>query len=240
MITAISLDLWDTLIESEQGPLESYTLMELEALRKIIGESKNIEKDEIIESYLKLHKYRSVIKPETFAKLLCYLLGINQHDQLLNKAIEAYVEAGYNYFPKLIAGAVELLEYSKKRGLKVVVVTNTHFTGRTVHKMLENIGIAKYVDFVISSADYEVLKPNPRLFKIALDLLKANPWEVIHIGDSCTRDVLGAFSAGMKSILYARREKSIEACKHVPLLGVIKDLREAIPILKKYTGDGFE
>lgn len=239
MINAISIDFWDTLIESEQGPLESYTLMELESLRKILSESRNIEKDVIIEAYSRLSTYRGVTKPEIFARLLCYLLGFNQYDQLLNRAIEAYIEAGCRYVPKLIPGALSILRFAKNHGLKVVIVTNTHFSGKTISKILENAGIAKYVDFIVSSADYEVAKPNPRIFKIVLDLLKVNPWEVIHIGDSCTRDALGAFSVGINSILYARREKSIKECINIPLLGIVRSLEEAIPLIDRYVSGGF-
>jgi len=95
-----------------------------------------------------------------------------------------------------------------------------------------NSGIGEYIDLIVSSADYEVLKPHPRIFQIALQQLNINPHEAVHIGDSCIRDVLGAYVAGLKPVLYARRQKSVDKCIRIPGLKVVYSLREAINVVE--------
>jgi len=70
-----------------------------------------------------------------------------------------------------------------------------------------------------------------------MNALGVKPFEAIHIGDSCSRDVLGAYVSGIKPILYARRSESIRACEEIPGLTIIYSLREAIPVLEKILGE---
>ncbi len=237
MIKAVFLDLWDTLIYSEPGPIETYTRMELESITKTLSRVKNIDIDRVARAYRVLVEYRGVIKPGVYAKLLASLLGFNPNDPLLEEVAVEYEFGAVQYTPRVVEGARELLEYIKNKGLKTALVTNTHFSSSTLRIILGNAGLSRYIDVIVSSADYEVLKPHPRIFEIAMNALGVKPFEAIHIGDSCSRDVLGAYVSGIKPILYARRSESIRACEEIPGLTIIYSLREAIPVLEKILGE---
>jgi putative hydrolase of the HAD superfamily len=47
-------------------------------------------------------------------------------------------------------------------------------------------------------------KPDPKIFRAALDALQVSPLEVVHVGDSMTGDVEGAKAAGIAPILLDR------------------------------------
>lgn len=236
MLRAISLDLWDTLIESEGGPLEPYALLEIDAVLRAISGRREVDISLVEMAYGRLRGYRGYITPDTFAKALGALLGIPPGDPLLNDIVSAYKLAALSYVPKPTRGSAELLRYAKRRGLNVIVITNSHFTSDVVKGFLDNAGLGKYVDLVISSSDYELNKPEPGLFEIALREAGLSPGEVMHIGDSCIRDVVGALLAGIEPVLLARDNGEPALCSNISGLRVIRALEEAIGIIEERAG----
>ncbi len=70
------------------------------------------------------------------------------------------------------------------------------------------LGLERFFPHVVLSTDYGFLKPDPRLFSIALTLLGVAPGEAVYIGDSPENDVSGPKQAGMRAVLLNRdREK---------------------------------
>jgi len=230
VLKALSVDLWGTLIEDEPGPIETYAYMKLKALWEVLSKYSSIDFNSVIEIYMKIIKYKGFTPPRLFAKMIALILGFSD-ERILEEASIAYEQGAYSYKPRTIPGARELVEYAKSAGLKVVVVTNTSFSAMGVLKLLENAGLREYVDYVASSADLGVEKPNPRIFQLALRAISVEPWEAVHIGDSCSRDVLGSLLAGLKPVLYARKPRSVELCK-VLKIPVIESLNRAIEVIQ--------
>lgn len=233
MIRALSLDLWDTLIEAETGPLEPYTALKLEALRSVLNRAKPLTSKDFLETYLKVSKYKDILSPKLFPRLLAALHGYDPSSQVVEEAVRAYEKAAYSYKPRPLEGSQALLEYAKKKGLKVAIVTNTSFSAKAVAKMLENAGLLQYVDYIVTSADTEVIKPNPRIFQLALRALGVSASEVVHVGDSCVGDAVGAYLVGIKPILLARSEETAQLCQGIPLLAIVKNLGEVVVVLEK-------
>jgi len=67
----------------------------------------------------------------------------------------------------------------------------------------EEAGIAGHFETAIDSVDVGCVKPDPRIFRAALDALDAGPADAIFIGDSTSRDMAGARSLGMRHVLVA-------------------------------------
>ena len=76
------------------------------------------------------------------------------------------------------------------------------------YKKLENSGLSKYFDKIITSEDAGVKKPNPIIFNFALDLAQATAKESIMIGDNWEADVMGAINNGIDAI-YFNYEKQV-------------------------------
>lgn len=64
-------------------------------------------------------------------------------------------------------------------------------------------------DLVITSEDAGCYKPRSEIFLLALEQLGLAPNEVIHIGDTISTDVVGAFKAGIDVVWLNRRNKEI-------------------------------
>ncbi|MBV9774861.1 MAG: HAD-IA family hydrolase [Gemmatimonadetes bacterium] len=92
----------------------------------------------------------------------------------------------------------EALEELRGRGYRLGVISNAD--GR-VDALLESVGLRSYFDFVIDSAVVGVEKPDPRIFRMALDRMGVEPEEALYVGDIYEIDVVGARGAGMRAVL---------------------------------------
>lgn len=66
--------------------------------------------------------------------------------------------------------------------------------------------LAPYFKAMLISGEVGVPKPDPRIFRAALDRLGASPSEAAMVGDSRPRDVAGARATGMRAIQIAREK----------------------------------
>lgn len=90
------------------------------------------------------------------------------------------------------------LQQLRAAGLRLGVVSNSD--GR-VEQALQSAGLRDYFDVVIDSSLVGVEKPDPRIFRVALDALGVEPAEALYVGDLYEVDVLGARAAGVDAVL---------------------------------------
>lgn len=85
----------------------------------------------------------------------------------------------------------------QKQGIRLAVVTTR--SKRTSVRTLENAGIAKYFDVVVSGEDVTKLKPDPEPLLCALSKLGIAPAQAVMVGDTAA-DVLASKSAGIRTV----------------------------------------
>jgi HAD superfamily hydrolase (TIGR01549 family) len=71
-------------------------------------------------------------------------------------------------------------------------------------KVIVSLGLPPYFSTVVVSGVVGVSKPNPEIFRIALNQTGGVAKEAIHVGDVYEADVLGARNAGIKGLLLDR------------------------------------
>jgi putative hydrolase of the HAD superfamily len=71
-----------------------------------------------------------------------------------------------------------------------------------VKKGLARVGADRYFPFIFCSREIGFEKPDPRFFRYVLDAFTTDPSDFIMIGDNYEKDIVGAKSAGMKTILF--------------------------------------
>src|SRR5262245_18865279 len=94
--------------------------------------------------------------------------------------------------------AATALARIRRSGRVVGVISNSDGSARAI---LEAVGLAGHLDFVIDSAVVGVEKPDPHIFAIALREAGVSAAEAVYVGDLYSVDVLGARSAGLDAIL---------------------------------------
>ena len=97
--------------------------------------------------------------------------------------------------------AAPALTALRERGLAIVVVSNWD---HSLHERLEETGLAGLLDGAVASAEFGVPKPDPAIFRHALELVGVQPGAAWHVGDSPREDVEGAEAAGLAGLLIAR------------------------------------
>ncbi|HEV8437099.1 MAG TPA: HAD-IA family hydrolase [Methylomirabilota bacterium] len=86
----------------------------------------------------------------------------------------------------------------KAAGLIAGVISNSN---GSVRSLLEDIGLARHLDFIIDSAVVGVEKPDPRIFRLALEHAGVPAEAAVYVGDLYSVDVLGARGAGLGAVL---------------------------------------
>lgn len=82
------------------------------------------------------------------------------------------------------------------------LITNWEHPPR-ISSILSELNISRYFDDVVISADVGVAKPDPEIFRIALNNTGLQPSEVTYIGDAKV-DVEGSLSAGIRPVFIQR------------------------------------
>jgi putative hydrolase of the HAD superfamily len=94
-----------------------------------------------------------------------------------------------------------VLERLRAGGARLAVVSNWDVS---LHDVLERTALRPLLDAVVISAELGAAKPDPAIFRAALERLGAHAAEAIHVGDSVEHDVAGARAAGLEAVLVAR------------------------------------
>jgi len=121
--------------------------------------------------------------------------------------------------------ALPLLRTLRERGVRVVAAGNWD---ASLPEGLERTGLAPYLDGAVSSAVVGAAKPDPAVFRAALDHAGCEPGEAFHIGDSMQADVEGARAAGIRVALLDRHGVSPDPPPGVPKLSSLDEVPSVI------------
>lgn len=90
----------------------------------------------------------------------------------------------------------ETIETLHGMGIRMGVVSNIISTSLVPH-MLNEYGIAQYMECVVMSSAVGIRKPDARIFEIAMQKMGVGASETCYVGDTISRDVLGARNANL-------------------------------------------
>jgi FMN phosphatase YigB (HAD superfamily) len=103
---------------------------------------------------------------------------------------------------KPLPGALELLASIRSLGLRTVIASNTYWRDAESYWVdFRYMGMADYVNAIVTSVDAGHLKPHPALFKMAMGAAEAPPERCVVIGNREENDVEPALALGMRAIL---------------------------------------
>ena len=184
-----------------------------------------IETKDFIEKYVpinqacwKLYQYDKITHAELrYNRLkhsfdaIDYIISDEEIDSIANDYIRFLPENNH-----LFEGAIELLDYLKPK-YNLHIITNGF--ADVQFKKLNNSKIGSYFHSITNSEMAGVKKPNPIIFRYALDLAKAQKEFSIMIGDCLEADVQGALDAGLDAIFFngsnVQVEQNIKQVNHL-------------------------
>jgi putative hydrolase of the HAD superfamily len=123
--------------------------------------------------------------------------------------------------------SIPALEELRCNGTRLGIVSNWD---SRLPQLLELLELAAYFDTVVVSHIEGVEKPDPALFRRALERLAAQPRQTLHVGNAEELDVAGARAAGIDAVLLDRKRRSGSG------RSTIHDLR----VIPRIAADGFD
>jgi putative hydrolase of the HAD superfamily len=97
--------------------------------------------------------------------------------------------------------ALPVLEELRRRGIRMAIVSN--FVD-TLPALCRRHGLTEYFDVIVASVEAGAMKPDPRIWRVALRRLGVDAADAWHIGDNYWADVLGARAAGLEPVFLDR------------------------------------
>ena len=102
----------------------------------------------------------------------------------------------------MMPDADKMLDYVNESGIRSAVISNLLWSGAALTQRLNRLLPNNRFEFVMTSSDYLVRKPNRILFDIALQKAGVSAGEVWYCGDNPQADIEGASQAGIYPVWY--------------------------------------
>ncbi len=141
----------------------------------------------------------------------------NRTEEIIDTLAEAHGRVGL--WTVAIDGAVSTVRALKEAGHRMGVVSNAE--GRVAID-LDGAGYVGLFETVVDSHIVGVEKPDPAIFRIAMERMGIAPESAIFIGDVPSVDIAGARAAGLQAVLLDRHD--LYATLDVPRLRRISEL----------------
>jgi putative hydrolase of the HAD superfamily len=107
-----------------------------------------------------------------------------------------------------------IYKFLEKYKDKICLVTD--LTAHIQHRKIKELGLDKYISLMVTSEEAGREKPHPYMFMAALKKMNLNVDEVCMIGDSFSKDIVGATNLGIDSIwINLKKEKKEFDPSHV-------------------------
>jgi putative hydrolase of the HAD superfamily len=129
--------------------------------------------------------------------------------------------------------APAVLDTLHREGLHLAIISNI-ISRRLVQCRLAEYGIAHYFDPVVTSSNFGWRKPNARIFVEAARLLGLPPVACAYVGDTISRDVIGARRAEYGLVIQIKSfltDKVDSGTDSMPPDAIIQDLMQIVNLV---------
>ncbi|ENH96058.1 hydrolase [Gracilibacillus halophilus YIM-C55.5] len=182
----------------------------------------HVSKVQYVSRFIELDHHGYVSKDKVYPKLVDeFQITALAWTELLQDYTEEFKHCCVP-FPNLI----DMLEKLKQNHRKLGMITNGK--GQFQQDNMIALGIENYFDTILISEWEGMKKPEPQIFKNALNNLGVLPSESMFVGDHPEKDIQAAQNVGMKTIW-----KKDDYWGNVVADSVVEDLGEIPTILEK-------
>lgn len=93
------------------------------------------------------------------------------------------------------------------------------------HKKISHSGLESLFDIVVVAGDYDIQKPDQRIFDIACEKLGTKQENTYMVGDTFFSDITGAMNAGLKPVWYCYERRPVSDFS-VPIVHDFLELKQ--------------
>lgn len=188
MIKAVIFDMFETLVTHYRS--EPY-------FGEQVAADLNLTEEQYRKIWDSTEDDRSLGK-ETFEETISKIMQANDiySKELLKKVVNKRKECKEKIFTTYGKEITDMLDAMKKKGLKIALISNC-FDEEV--EPVKNSRLYPYFDVALLSYEVGIIKPDPKIFKLALERLKLEPDECIYVGDGGSNELRAATDCGMKA-----------------------------------------
>lgn len=136
-------------------------------------------------------------------------------------AREIYDDWAHHHHFELYDDVPLAMRALQQRGIQMGLITNSH---RSLEAFEEHFELEGLVSAFVSSAEFGVMKPDPRIFQEALGRLGVEAARAVMVGDSLAHDIHGARQVGMRAVLLDRNSSSTDVDPAIPVIRSLLEL----------------
>lgn len=191
LVRAVVFDLWDTIVDFDQE--------QSDALQRRIAERIAVPYERFTEVWYSedLTRRRNVGPIAPCVTAACETLGVDPDlDEILALRLEHMRGA---LVPR--EGLLETLAVLRERGFRLGLISNCT---EEVAGAWAGTTFARFFDVAVFSATAGLAKPDPAIYRLAVDRLGVASEECLFIGDGANDELRGAEAAGMTPVLIHR------------------------------------
>jgi putative hydrolase of the HAD superfamily len=215
---AVTFDCWNTLLYEDDWPAaHGRRVAELHRAAAEAGHATTPEEaarafDAAWARHMELWREERASGAVEIARWALEILGIEPHGIPFDHLVHDWQEASHTSRVEALAGARRLLERLRSLGIRTALICDTGLTpGRVVRRHLDRNGLLEHLELQVFSDEMGVPKPNPRMFRAALEPLRVQPDRSVHVGDLRRTDVAGGRGVGMATVRLRARFDDLEA-----------------------------
>jgi FMN phosphatase YigB (HAD superfamily) len=207
MITAVTFDLWDTLVTDrhlvDRVALRKARLLEGLAPLGVYPGDEELERA-FAESWRNFDRawvgeHRTPGTAESLDVVLGEL-GVDAPAAVRETLTRTMEDLVLEVPPVPVEGAVEVVaELAGRHRLGLISDTGLS-PGRALRPVLERLGLLDHLTYLYFSDEGGMSKPDSRVFAHVLGKLGARAHEAAHVGDILRTDIVGAQGAGMRAV----------------------------------------
>ena len=242
-ITAVTFDLWQTLLLDQPEMGRSRTQARLEGTKEAlasVGEEFTLEGIEAaywdgIRRFQQIGESQGDIsfrhQVENFVNCISPGLVERIPERIFWDILSCYSDSFFEHPARPHPAGIRVLRSVKDMGLRLGMVSNTGMTpGVSFRRFLSEHGMLDFFEVLTFSDEVGIAKPACEIFEMTLTALDAVPSQAIHVGDHILFDVAAAKACGLSTVwiegFYERPDPSdpaTEADVSVSDLGEVPD-----------------
>lgn len=204
---AVTFDCWNTLLyENDWHLAHAKRVTQLaaaatEAGRPVTPEEATRAFDAAWARHMELWRQGEASGAREVAEWGLLELGLPEPHPALEHLVAHFEEASHTSEVLALDGARDTLAGLAEADIPCALVCDTGLTpGRVVRQHLDRLGLLEGLAVQIFSDEVGVPKPDPTVFRAALEPLGVRPEHALHVGDLRRTDVAGARSLAMRSV----------------------------------------
>ena len=154
-------------------------------------------------------------------------LGVS--DPLLVECLSADYDSIRNAAVHVFPGALEVLQAFRAEGRALALITNG--TKASQRAKIDRFDLGRLFDLILVEEEFGVGKPDPAVYRHALQSLALDPASTVMVGDNWAWDIVGAARVGIAPVWVNREKRPRPAGDPVPGVREVRSVAELPALL---------